>query len=177
MFVCIVLVTVAVVSPEKLNKAYWKETDADVKERILLVRRVRIDDQEASKVAEGELHRSRWWAYKWLDRFDKQGIEGLNDQPRSGRPPLISQKKMIHIRQELSKNKSGWQAKQVMDIIYKKTGVRYHEVHIYRLLHKWGFSAKVPQKRFVNAASEEEEKEAFKKRYGKSSYKSHPDSQ
>ncbi len=43
-----------------------------------------------------------------------------------------------------------------MDIIYKKTGVTYHEVHIYRLLHKWGFSAKVPQKRFVNTASKEE---------------------
>ena len=40
-----------------------------------------------------------------------------------------------------------------MDIIYKKTGIRYHEVHIYRLFHKWVFSAKVPQKRFVNTAS------------------------
>ena len=40
-----------------------------------------------------------------------------------------------------------------MDLIYKKTGVRYHEVHIYRLLHKWGFKSKVPQKKFVNTAS------------------------
>jgi hypothetical protein len=39
-----------------------------------------------------------------------------------------------------------------------------------------GLSAKVPQKRFVNAASEEE-KEAFKKGYRKSSYKSQKDSQ
>ena len=74
------------VSPEQLNDAYKKETDADIKERILLVRRVRFDSQEASKVAiERELHRSRWWAYKWLDRFDKRGLEGLKDKPRSGR--------------------------------------------------------------------------------------------
>jgi hypothetical protein len=53
------LVTVAVISPEKLNKTYRKETDANVKERILLVRQVRIDDQEAFKVAKVELHRSR----------------------------------------------------------------------------------------------------------------------
>jgi transposase len=51
-----------------------------------------------------------------------------------------------------------------MDIIHKKTGVRYHEVHVYRLLHKWGFRPKVPQKRFVNVASKEEDKEQFKKR-------------
>ncbi|MGA8083646.1 MAG: winged helix-turn-helix domain-containing protein, partial [Candidatus Nitrosopolaris sp.] len=42
-------------------------------------------------------------------------------------------------------------------------GVRYHEVHIYRLLHKWGFSPKVPRKRFVNTASNKEKKQ-FKKK-------------
>ncbi len=50
-----------------------------------------------------------------------------------------------------------------MNIIYEKTGVMYHEVHIYRLLHKWGFSPKVPEKRFVNTASNEE-KEAVQKK-------------
>ena len=45
-----------------------------------------------------------------------------------------------------------------MDIIYKKTGVRYHEVHIYRLLHKWGFSPKIPQRRFVNTSSKGRER-------------------
>ena len=61
-------------SSEQLNRAYKIETDAGVKERILLVRRVRIDGLEASKVAERELHKSRWWAYKWLNRFDKHGL-------------------------------------------------------------------------------------------------------
>jgi hypothetical protein len=46
---------------QQLNNAYKKEIDSDVKERILLIRRVRIDSQkEASKVAERELHKSRW---------------------------------------------------------------------------------------------------------------------
>lgn len=163
------------VSSEQLNNAYKNEIDSDVKERILLIRRVRINDQNASKVAERELHKSRWWAYKWLNRFDKHGLDGLNDKPRSGRPPLIPEKKMLRIRQEISENPSGWQAKQVMDIIYKKTSIRYHEVHIYRLLHKWGF-AKVPMKRFVNTASTKEEKEAFKKGYKNYSRKSQKDS-
>ena len=166
----------AVVSSEQLNNAYRKETDAGVKERILLVRRVRTDGLEASKVAEKELHKSRWWAYKWLNRLDKHGLDGLKDQPRSGsRPPSISGKKTLRIKQELSENQSGWEAKQVMDIIYKKTGVRYHEVHVYRLLHRWGFSPKAPQKRFVNTASEEEKKD-FKKGYWKHSHKSKQDS-
>jgi transposase len=50
-----------------------------------------------------------------------------------------------------------------MNIIYEKTGIKYHEVHVYRLLHKWRFGPKVPKKRFVNAASKQEKKQ-FKKR-------------
>lgn len=40
------------VSSEQLGNAYKKEIDLKVKERILLVIRVRIDGQQASKVAE-----------------------------------------------------------------------------------------------------------------------------
>ena len=145
-----------------LNNAYKKEKDSNVKERILLVKRVKIDKQEAASVAEHELNRSRWWAYKWLHRFDKDGLDGLKDQPRSGRPPDVPKGVMIKIKQELAESNTGWDFRQVMDLIYNKTGVRYHEVHIYRLLHIWGFKSKIPQKRFVNTASAKEKKR-FKK--------------
>ena len=145
-----------------LNNAYKKEKDSNVKERILLVKRVKIDKQEAASVAEHELNRSRWWAYKWLHRFDKDGLDGLKDQPRSGRPPDVPKEIMVKIRQELADSNTGWDFRQVMDLIYNKTGVRYHEVHIYRLLHKWGFKPKVPHKRFVNTASIKDKKR-FKK--------------
>ena len=144
-----------------LNNAY-KKKNSNVKERILLVKRVKIDKQEAASVAEHELNRSRWWAYKWLHRFDKDGLDGLKDQPRTGRPPDVPKEIMVKIRQELAESNTGWDFRQVMDLIYKKTGVRYHEVHIYRLLHKWGFKPKVLQKRFVKSASTKEKKK-FKK--------------
>lgn len=146
-----------------LIQAYRNEKDADVRERILLIRRVRIDKKEAASVAEKELHRSRWWAYKWLKRFDNVGLEGLRNKHRSGRPPVVSEETSTMIRRELSENKSGWMAKEVMNLIYERTGVKYHEVHIYRLLHRWGFSPKVPQMRFVNTASKQD-KNKFRKR-------------
>jgi hypothetical protein len=34
---------------------------------------------------------------------------------------------MVNIRQELADSSSGWDFRQVMDLIYNKTGVRYHE--------------------------------------------------
>jgi putative transposase len=153
-------------SGKELDYAYGHEPDANVRERILLLRRVRIDKQEAASVAELELHRSRGWAYKWLKRYSNDGMQGLKDKPRSGRPADVSVENLLEVRKELSENPSGWKVKQIMNIIYERTGVRYHEVHVYRLLHKWGFKPKVPQRRFINTASKEE-KEAFKKRLSK----------
>ena len=149
-----------------LDKAYNDEHDTDVKERVLLVRRILADKQHIETVAQ-ELHKSRAWAYKWYKRYNDKGLDGLKDKPRSGRPPLVNNDLMIKIRKELEDSNTGWDFKQVMNVIQKKTGIKYHEVHIYRLLHKWGFSAKMPQKRFVRTASKDEKKR-FKKEYKRS---------
>lgn len=146
----------------KLEKTYKQESNSDVKERIFLVRRIIEDKQHIEDVAK-ELHRCRAWAYKWYKRYnDDDGLDGLKDKSRTGRPPDVPKEVMVKIQKELADSNTGWDFRQVMDLIYKKSGVRYHEVHIYRLLHKWGFSRKVPQKRFVNTASAKEKK-IFKK--------------
>ena len=64
----------------------------------------------------------------------ESGLEGLKKLPRTGRPPQVSGQNFAEIKK--SENLAGWRAKEVMNIIYEKTCVRYHEVHIYRLLHK-----------------------------------------
>jgi transposase len=92
-------------------------------------------------------------------------LDGLKDKPRSGRlPSLVTNDLMIKIRKELEDSNTRWDFRQVMEIIQKRTNIKYHEVYIYRLLHKWGFSAKVSQKRFVRTATQEEKK-SFKKEY------------
>ncbi len=140
-----------------LYNAYKNESDADVKERIHLIRRILADKQHIETVSQ-ELHKSRAWAYKWYKRYNDKGLDGLKDKPRSGRPPLVNNDLMIKIRKELEDSNIGWNFRQVMNIIQKETGIEYHEVYIYRLLHKWGFSAKVPQKRFVRVASSKDKK-------------------
>jgi hypothetical protein len=37
------------------------EKDADVSERRLLIRRIKLDNKEVASVAENDFHRSRWW--------------------------------------------------------------------------------------------------------------------
>ena len=145
----------------KLDRVYRNESDARVRERILLIMRESSDKQHIESVAR-ELHRARSWAYKWCKRYRDEGMEGPRDRPRSGKPSAIPKEEMDKIRQELSDSSTGWDFRQVMDLIQKRAGVRDHEVHIRRLLHKWGFKSKVPQKRFVRTASQKEKK-GFKK--------------
>ena len=112
-------------SGKQLDYAYRHEPDANIRERILLLRRVRIDNQEAASVAELELHRSRGWAYKWLKRYNNEGMLGLKDKPRSGRPADVPVEKLLEGTKELSDNPSGWKVKQIMNIVYERTGVRF----------------------------------------------------
>jgi putative transposase len=147
----------------KLVNPYKKENDPKVKERLLLlIIRVREDGQLPFHVVK-EMHRSNPWASDWLKRYDKEGINGLKDRTKSGRPPEMSEEVGFSIRKELSNSKQGWTTKQAEELIVKKSGIKYHYTHIYRILRKWGFRQKVPRKVHVNTASPDE-KDNFKKR-------------
>ena len=93
----------------------------------------------------------------------KKAIEGLKDRTKSGRPPELSEETSYQIKKELKESNQGWTTKQVEELIIKKSGIKYHYTHIYRILRKWGFKQKVPRKVHVNTASQEE-KDDFKKR-------------
>jgi transposase len=152
----------------KLADLYKRESNTKVKERLLLILRVEGDEQLQSHVVK-EIRRSEPWASYWLDRYNKEDIEGLRDKPKSGRTPQIPIEVSARIRKRLteSKNKQGWTTKQVNDIIVMESGIQYHYTHVYRLLHKWGFKQKVPTKVVhVNTASKKE-KEKFKKEHRK----------
>jgi len=146
----------------QLVNLYKKENDPKVKERLLLIIKVREDGQIPFRVVE-EMHRGNPWASDWLKRYDKEGIEGLKDRTKSGRPSELSQETTYQITKELKESNHGWTTKQVEELIIKKSGIKYHYTHVYRILRKWGFKQKVPRKVHVNTASQEE-KYDFKKR-------------
>jgi hypothetical protein len=91
-------------SGKELDYAYGHEPDVNVRERILLLRRVRIHKQKAASVAELELHRCRGWAYKLLKRYSNDGMRGLKDKPLGGRPANVPVEKLLEARKELFAN-------------------------------------------------------------------------
>ena len=78
-----------------------------------------------------EIHRSKPWGSYWLERYDKEGIKGLRDKPRSGRIPQISLSISTRIRKTLRESRHGWTTRQANDLIANESGIHYHYTHMY----------------------------------------------
>lgn len=83
----------------------------------------------------------------WADRFDQEGIEGLTNKPRSGRPTNLTSEQLIELRESLLKspesfgyNTASWSGPVVRDFIEKKFHVIYKQANVYNLMHSLGLS-------------------------------------
>ena len=89
-----------------------------VKERLLLILKIKYDNMIPSQVGR-EIHRRRSWASKWWRRYIREGENGLNDKPRSGgrRSSKLPEEIAFQLRKELLESKQGWSTKQVNGIM------------------------------------------------------------
>ncbi len=102
---------------------------------MLLILNVVYNDRIAVQVAK-DLHRSMAWACWWLKRYHKEGIEGLKNRAKSGRYPKITKQVEYSIMTILNESNQGWSTKHVKELIVKESRIKYHYVHICRILHK-----------------------------------------
>jgi putative transposase len=134
---------------ESFEKIYRIEQDAKTKERILLVLNVVYQGKISAAQVARDLHRSKAWACEWLKRYSKEGIEGLKDRTKSGRPPKLSKETSYQIKQELKQSNQGWTTKQVEELIIKKSGIKYHSIHIYPVSFENGALSRRYQERYM----------------------------
>ena len=118
---------------DSFEKIYRIKQDAKTKERmLLLVLDVAYHGKVAAKVAR-DLHRSKTRDCEWLKRYDEEDIKGLRDRTKSVWPTEISEEITCQIKKELKESSYGrWTTKQIEELIVKKSGIKYHYIHIYR---------------------------------------------
>jgi transposase len=112
--------------------------------------------------------------YKWLDRFDEGGPEGLYDQEREGRPPKLDEDAEAEIKEaeikeaeikeaeikeaeikrvigepptEEGYNASRWTAPRLARHLEKELGVEVHPETVRRALRRLQFSWKRPRRK------------------------------
>jgi len=109
---------------------------------------------------------------RWVCRLNDQGIEGLLERPKAGRPRDLSKEKLVELKGDLMKSplhfgyKQGrWDGKLLSHHLKEKYGVLLKVRGCQMLFHELGFSLQRPRK--MPKGGDPEKREAFKKNSGK----------
>ena len=90
---------------------------------------------------------------RYTETYRKDGIDGLKIKKQTGRPSSIPEKKREKIVEIIDSNPYGWSTKQIQNLVYEKSGVKYSKRHTYRLAQKWGFAEISPRPKSNRQAS------------------------
>jgi transposase len=78
----------------------------------------------------------------WVIRFNAEGVEGLRDRPKSGRPPWLDEGQLATFKALVLRGPdperdgvSTWRAKDLCRLVEQRFGVVYSENGMLRLLH------------------------------------------
>lgn len=96
----------------------------------------------------------RQTVYRWREVLQSDGIDALRSMSKGGRPSRIGTEELMRLQVALLEGPTAhgfgtplWTLKRVRIFIEREFGVRYSEVHVWRLLGQMGFSSQRPDKR------------------------------
>lgn len=153
------------ISGRDLEILYKKEKDPRVKERLLMI--IHTKEGHTTREVAKIVRKSYVSVSKWINRFNKEGVEGLRDKKRPGKPPKMKKEQFKRLEEDLEKlpnafgyNQPFWTTKLVRIHIRQHYITNYTYRHIQRLFHKFGYSLKKP--RPVHAGKNDSEVKEFK---------------
>ena len=132
------------------NPAGVRRDFAALEERRMEAARLLREGLSQSEVARRVgVHRQS--VSRWARELEQSGVRGLRRARRSGRPPKLSAAQLRDIERALKRGPETfgfatglWTASRVRDLIEYRTGVRYHEAHVWRILRKLNWTCQRP---------------------------------
>lgn len=166
--------------PEDFNKydfekLYKNERNPNTKERLLALQHLK---EGKSKIEVGKiLKRARRTIGEWYKRFLDSGLEGLVNQPRSGRNPNLAKKNEKVFLKELDKlqdERGGGRVvgEDIKQMLQEKFNADYHVNSVYRLLDRLDIVWITG--RSIHPKADKEAQEEFKKKLPRFNKKKSP---
>jgi len=104
----------------------------------------------------------------WVHRYNEEGVEGLRDRPRPGRPCALDEGQQAALKAIILKGPKlkrddcvAWRARDLCDVVERRFGVRYAENGMLRLLK--GLDLSWQKARPVHPEADPMAQERFKK--------------
>jgi len=119
-----------------------------------------LDGWKSSQVAE-IFDVSRWCAVQWIQRLNDEGISGLEEKRRPGRPLRLDEQVQKQLEQalmrdprEMGLSHNRWDGLAVVEYLEREHGVHLKVRQAQRWIRRLGFSLRRPIYRYVQATSE-----------------------
>lgn len=111
----------------------------------------------------------------WVNNFNKEGIEGLKNKPKSGRKSKLSAGQLNEIKdvllnkkpEEYGYNTATWNGPLLIDFVEKQFRVKYKKAQIYNVIKSLGFTFQKGRAKYFEA--DESKRKTFKETLKKTS--------
>jgi transposase len=154
------------VPAEELRRLARLEVDGRVACRLLALANA-LDGMSRAEAAR-HAGMDRQSLRDWVLRYNAEGIEGLRDRPRSGRPVRLDDGQLATLRALVLRGPdrerdgvSTWRAQDLCRLVAARFGVHYSENGMLRLLHDLDLSWQ--KARPIHPEADLKAQEAFKK--------------
>lgn len=94
---------------------------------------------------------SRATAWRWSRTWTREGPAGLESMGKGGRQPRLDPEQLRAVERALLNGPLAhgypsdlWTLERISHVIRKTTGVHYHPGHVWRLLHRLGWTREKP---------------------------------
>ena len=116
---------------EKLRQALDEEKEPEVRWKLSFINLVAGGMKLEAAIANFGIGIAT--GYKWIRRWNNEGVEGLKRRKIPGRPPKLSTEELEELKRIL-KAKPYWSVKEVMRLVKELFGVNYSDEQIRRIL-------------------------------------------
>lgn len=153
--------------PEQIKSLFKSDEKYNIGIRLYAVYQVSLG--QSTRALEDLYNTSFKQICNWVHRFEKSGIEGLKDKPKSGRIAKLTEenrRELYNVLQdnrpdEYGYNTATWNGPILRDYIKKQYHVEYKKAQIYNLLKQLGFTYQKGKPQYPEA--DEQKREEFKK--------------
>ena len=148
---------------EELKVRHRQEKNPLIRDRLLML--IHVSQGHSSRQVAQMLNVNKGTVSIWVNRFNNLSFEGLQDQPRSGRPPKVNYPRLKRALEASPRNfgypHEIWFPALVRTYLWDHQHITVNQTHIYWMIKRIGFVLRVP--RPISAKSDPDQVEDFKK--------------
>ena len=160
-------------TPEAIKSLFSREEKYTIGMRLYAVYQVSLG--QSSRKLQELYNTSFKQILNWVERFEKEGIEGLRDKEKSGRPSKLTESQLQEVKNlvlekspsDYGINSATWTGPLLIKYIKDHYQIEYKKAQIYNILKNLGLTYQ--KGRGIYPEADEQKREDFKEALKKTS--------